>query len=151
MSPRSESILEDVLDRLRSYVKHHGYDVKSWFTDFDKYNNGYVTYNQFRRGIPNNLLSIEEEDILILRYGEDVSSTFNYFKMNVDVNRKAPRSDVDAAQLVAKLKVDADYDEYVPVGTEDLLHATMINHGQGKRTLTFAEDKIKKCILISNS
>ena len=149
LSPRSETILEEVIDRLRSYVKHHGYDVKSWFKDFDKYNNGYVTYNQFRRGIPQNLLSMEEEDILLLRYGEDVTSTVNYFKMNVDVNRKAPKPQVDAAQLVAKLKVDAEYEhEFVPVGTEDLLHANMINHAQGKRTLYFVEDKIKKCIFI---
>lgn len=88
LSPRSESVLSEVIERLRSYVKHHGSDVKSWFKDFDKYNNGYVTYNQFRRGIPQNLLSMEEEDILLARYGEPVTGTVNYFKLNTEVNRK---------------------------------------------------------------
>jgi hypothetical protein len=107
---------------------------------------GYVTYNQFRRGIPQNLLSLEEEDILLVRYGEPVTGTVNYFKMNTDVNRKAPKPKVDAAQLVAKLKLDADYEnEHVPVGTEELLHANLNSYGAGKPDLPAVEDKIKKC------
>ena len=43
LSPTSELMLQEVIERLRSYVKHHGSDVKSWFKDFDKYNNG--TFN----------------------------------------------------------------------------------------------------------
>jgi hypothetical protein len=88
LTPQSESVLHEVIERCRQYVKHHGSDVKSWFTDFDKHNNGYVTYNQFRRGIPQNLMSQEEEDLLLGQYGDEVTGTVNYFKMNTDVNRK---------------------------------------------------------------
>ena len=91
---------------------------------------------------------MEEEDILLARYGETVTGTVNYFKMNTDVNRKAPRPKVDAAQLVAKLKLDTDYEhEHVPVGTEELLHANLNSYGTGKPDLPIVEDKIKKCNL----
>nr|KAJ3422717.1 hypothetical protein HK105_006776 [Polyrhizophydium stewartii] len=146
LSPSSEQNLAEVISRLRSYVKHHGSDVKSWFKDFDKYNNGYVTYNQFRRGIPQNLLSMEEEDLLLTRYGEVLTGTVNYFKMNTDVNRKPPRPTIDQSQLVAKLKPSGDwYDDHVPVGTEELLHH---NNAQGsnKPSVEIIEEKIKKYV-----
>ena len=51
-------------------------------------NIGYITFNQFRRGIPQNLMSQEEEDLLLGEYSDSVTGTVNYFKMNTDVNRK---------------------------------------------------------------
>eukprot|EP00842_Homolaphlyctis_polyrhiza_P004257 jgi/Hompol1/4832/HPOL_001849-RA len=148
LSPNSEQTLVEVIRRLKSYVKHHGSDVKSWFKDFDKYNNGYVTYNQFRRGIPQNLLSMEEEDLLLARYGEVVTGTVNYFKMNTDVNRKAPRPIVDELQLVARLKPNAGwYDDHVPVGTEELLHHTNgPSYGTNKPNIELVEEKIKRYV-----
>ncbi|KAI8927203.1 hypothetical protein BC831DRAFT_187984 [Entophlyctis helioformis] len=147
LSPNSEQNLQEIIGRLRSYVKHHGSDLKSWFKDFDKYNNGYVTYNQFRRGIPQNLLSMEEEDLLLTRYGEAVTSTINYFKMNTDVNRKAPRPIVDHSQLVAKPKPNVDwYNEHVPVGTEELLHYPNAQLGEAKNNIQAVEEKIKKYV-----
>ncbi|KAI8815345.1 hypothetical protein BJ742DRAFT_876284 [Cladochytrium replicatum] len=104
LSPKSESVFKEVIDRLRSYVKHHGSDLKTWFKDFDKHNNGFITINQFRRGIPQNLLSLEEEDVLLNQYSDEVTGTVNYFKLNTDVNRKVRRQQlVSHAQLVAKL------------------------------------------------
>ena len=50
---------------------------------------GYVTQNQFRRGIPQNLLSQEEEDLLMSQYSDHLTSTVNYFKLNSDINRKS--------------------------------------------------------------
>lgn len=57
-------------------------------TIFISYRVGYITINQFRRGLPQNLLSLEEEDLLMSAYSDDITGTVNYFKMNTDVNRK---------------------------------------------------------------
>jgi hypothetical protein len=140
LSANSETLLQDVIDRLKSYVKHHGSDVKSWFTDFDKYKNGYVTFNQFRRGIPQNLLSMEEEDVLIARYG--FTGTVNYFKLNTHINRKAPRPPSHDQQL--SKKNNGWHDEHIPVGTEDLLHANLSYNDQP--SYNQVSEKIKKCI-----
>ncbi|KAJ3127798.1 hypothetical protein HK098_005797 [Nowakowskiella sp. JEL0407] len=142
LSPASESVVFSIIERLKSYVKHHGSDVKSWFKDFDKHNNGFVTENQFRRGIPQNLLSLEEEELLLYRYSDELTGTVNYFKLNTDVNRKVQRPKVNDAQLVAKLnKISAA--EHIPVGTEALLIPTDI-HNAHQATLDEIEDEIKK-------
>ncbi|KAH6588639.1 hypothetical protein BASA50_010600 [Batrachochytrium salamandrivorans] len=148
LSPSSEETLAKIISMLKSYVKHHGSDVKSWFKDFDKYNNGYVTYNQFRRGIPQNLLSISEEDLLLSKYSEIITGTVNYFKMNTDVNRKAPRPLVAQSQLVAKFKSRSDwYDEHVPVGTEELFYNTnQQSYESDSPKIDAIENKIKKYI-----
>ncbi|OAJ39816.1 hypothetical protein BDEG_23631 [Batrachochytrium dendrobatidis JEL423] len=146
LSPNSEASLAEIISILKSYVKHHGSDVKSWFKDFDKYNNGYVTYNQFRRGIPQNLLSMQEEDLLLLRYGGVVSGTVNYFKMNTDVNRKAPRPIVDQSQLGAKLQPRSNwYNKHIPVGTEELVYESSLQpHNSNRPRIDLVEEKIKK-------
>ncbi|KAJ3210533.1 hypothetical protein HDU82_007937 [Entophlyctis luteolus] len=145
LSPKSESVLKDVMDRLRQYVKHHGSDVKSWFKDFDKYNGGYITQNQFRRGIPQNVMSQEEEDLLLGQYSDDVTGSVNYFKMNTDVNRKEKhrRLRVDNAKLVAKQTTGDHENEHVPIGTEELLHAVGSHWGE-KPSSQFVENFIKK-------
>ena len=46
---------------------------------------------------------MEEEDVLLTRYGEPVTGTVNYFKMNTDVNRKGESLafiNVHAAQII---------------------------------------------------
>ncbi|KAJ3285182.1 hypothetical protein HDU79_007514 [Rhizoclosmatium sp. JEL0117] len=121
--PPPNPLLSDVIDRLRQYVKHHGSDVKTWFKDFDKYNGGYITANQFRRGIPQNVMSQEEEDLLVEQYCDKVTGSVNYFKMNTDVNRKVKRTRMDQAKLVKKDKGENVENEKVPIGTEELLHA----------------------------
>ncbi|KAJ8328299.1 hypothetical protein O5D80_003660 [Batrachochytrium dendrobatidis] len=148
LSPNSEASLAEIISILKSYVKHHGSDVKSWFKDFDKYNNGYVTYNQFRRGIPQNLLSMQEEDLLLLRYGGVVSGTVNYFKMNTDVNRKAPRPIVDQSQLGAKLQPRSNwYNKHIPVGTEELVYESSLQpHNSNRPRIDLVEEKIKKFV-----
>ncbi|KAJ3405397.1 hypothetical protein HDU80_001425 [Chytriomyces hyalinus] len=148
LTPKSESTLKEVMEHLRQYVKHHGSDVKSWFTDFDKYNGGYITENQFRRGIPTNLLSQEEEDVLLSQYSDQVTGTVNYFKMNTDVNRKekkSRRTGLDHATLTAKL-VYSDFveNEHVPIGTEELLHAVIGSHVNGKPSIEFVEELIQR-------
>jgi Ca2+-binding EF-hand superfamily protein len=40
-----------LVEKLRSYVQHHGSDVKSWYKDFDKHNSGFVTYNQVQTSL----------------------------------------------------------------------------------------------------
>ncbi|KXS18145.1 hypothetical protein M427DRAFT_29885 [Gonapodya prolifera JEL478] len=105
LPPDSELLLSLVLDKLSTFVKGHGTDVKSWFQDFDKHNSGYVTKNQFNRGLHFVLSTptfqfkegdvgwrkgIGEEflvDLLAVCYGDPVTKTVNYFKLNVDVNR----------------------------------------------------------------
>ncbi|KAI8916058.1 hypothetical protein EDD86DRAFT_250783 [Gorgonomyces haynaldii] len=145
LSPNSEEAVKDIIARMKSYVKHHGYDVKSWFTDFDKYNNGYVTYNQFRRGIPQNLLSMEEEDLLVTKYGDPVTATVNYFKLNTDCNRKTPRPKNPEAILVAKQKLNEFWLD-VPVGTEDLLHCGATESDVLPDYKLHVEEKVKKHI-----
>ncbi|KAI9346901.1 hypothetical protein BDR26DRAFT_916308 [Obelidium mucronatum] len=145
LTPKSESVLNDVIERLRQYVKHHGSDVKSWFKDFDKYNGGYITQNQFRRGIPPNVISLEEEELLLGQYSDNFTGTVNYFKMNTDVNRKEKRrTKLDHAKLVAKL-VPGEHieNEHVPVGTEELLHAVGAYWAE-KPSVQNVEDFIKK-------
>lgn len=144
LSPESEEWLDEVILRLKSYVKHHGYDVKSWFTDFDKYNNGYVTYNQFRRGIPQNLLSQEEEELLVAQYGEPLTGTVNYFKLNTTVNRKKPKAATTDQRLVAKAKQEDGYEEHIPLGTEEILHTVFT--ANVKPDCRTVEDKIKKIV-----
>ncbi|KAJ3264446.1 hypothetical protein HK104_006466, partial [Borealophlyctis nickersoniae] len=147
LSPDSETMLRDIIERLKSYVKHHGSDVKTWFKDFDKHNNGYITINQFRRGIPQNLLSLEEEDVLLSQYSDDVTGTVNYFKMNTDVNRKVRRPRFPHSQLVAKITPEyLNKEEHVPVGTEDLLHHAVSEYGPGGPRRDAVEDKIRKHI-----
>lgn len=140
VSPESQSILKNVMDRLRSYVRHHGGDVKSWFKDFDIHNNGYITINQFRRGIPQNLISMEEEDMLMSQYCHLNTGTVNYFKMNTDVNRKIRRNKPAQTQLVAK--TEEPKLEHVPVGTEELLHA--VTHSAIKPSIEKTHDEIMK-------
>jgi Ca2+-binding EF-hand superfamily protein len=88
LSPKSEEELTEIIKRLKLYRKCHGADPKSWFHDFDKNSKGWVNYNQFRRGMPQNLISREEEDLLIAKYGDPNSETVNYFKLHTDVMRK---------------------------------------------------------------
>ncbi|KAI9207587.1 uncharacterized protein BJ171DRAFT_561416 [Polychytrium aggregatum] len=141
LQPQEQTVLKDVIERLRSYVKHHGSDVKSWFKDFDKHNNGYITVNQFRRGIPSNLISLEEEDMLLKQYSDE-KKTVNYFKMNTDVNRKVKKPKPFYAQLVEKLHTKSDRDHTVPVGTEELLHA--VTHEKIKPSVALTEERIMR-------
>ncbi|KAJ3075759.1 hypothetical protein HDU98_006997 [Podochytrium sp. JEL0797] len=145
LTPHSESILNDVIERLRQYVKHHGSDVKTWFKDFDKYNGGYITQNQFRRAIPQNVMSQEEEELLMGQYSDSFPGTVNYFKMNTDVNRKAKKpTRMDHTKLVAKLATnDHIENEHVPIGTEELLHSVGPYWDQ-KPSIQNVEDFIKK-------
>ena len=65
-------------------MTHHGSDVKDWFTDFDKHKTGCITRSQFARGLPSNFLDDEEELLLCNQYCDD--NSFNYYKLNGDVN-----------------------------------------------------------------
>ncbi|KAJ3183990.1 hypothetical protein HDU85_001841 [Gaertneriomyces sp. JEL0708] len=103
-SSKSESAYQAILATLRAYVRWHGSDVKTWFKDFDKHNNGYVTINQFRRGLPPNLLTSQEQDLLISIYS--VADTVNYFKFNTDVNRKVRPYWRPDTRLVKRVEVD---------------------------------------------
>ncbi|KAJ1556965.1 hypothetical protein HK096_009839, partial [Nowakowskiella sp. JEL0078] len=146
LSPANESKYNEIIQRLRSYVNNHGGDPKSWFKDFDKHNNGFITFNQFRRGIPQNLLSLEEEDLLLYRYNDDVTGTVNYFKLNTDVNRKENKVRIPIKhdpQLIAK-QSKVYVNENVPVGTEALLLSSDIFCSSNPPTLDQVEDKIKK-------
>ncbi|KAJ3099126.1 hypothetical protein HDU97_003459 [Phlyctochytrium planicorne] len=143
LTPASQSILNEVIERLRQYVKHHGSDLKSWFKDFDRHNNGLITYNQFRRGIPQNLMSPDEEDLLLSQYTDEVTQTVNYFKMNTDVNRKVRKERLDNSKLVKRSAPDNMENEHVPVGTEELLHAVGV-YTSPHPTVNDVEDVIKK-------
>lgn len=107
---------------------------------------GYVTYNQFRRGIPQNLLSLDDEELLIERYGERVNGTVNYFKMNTHVNRQEPRPTNVDSQL-AKLNENCS-EEHVPVGTEELLHRNKSNE-TNKPNEQLIEEKIQKFVFLN--
>ncbi|KAJ3035330.1 hypothetical protein HDV00_004058 [Rhizophlyctis rosea] len=144
LSPESDVMLQDIIARLKSYVKHHGSDVKTWFKDFDKHNNGYITINQFRRGIPQNVLSQEEEDLLMNQYSDDLTGTVNYFKMNTDVNRKVRRPQRTPGSVLVAKPVHDHTLEYVPVGTEPLLHPIPPEYGPSGPDRDAVEDKIRK-------
>ncbi|KAJ2997789.1 hypothetical protein HDV02_005158 [Globomyces sp. JEL0801] len=142
VSPKSLATLKEVLKRLKAYGQHHGTDPKSWFTDFDKHKKGWVNYNQFRRGMPQNLLSIDEEDLLLERYGDSHSETVNYFKLHTDVTRKPPRPALYETQLLHRFKnVPGDYP---PIGTEEVLHTTVTTNEEPLDTIV--EDKIKQFV-----
>ncbi|KAJ3086780.1 hypothetical protein HK100_008592, partial [Physocladia obscura] len=106
----------------------------------------YITQSQFRRGIPQNVMSQEEEDLLLGQYSDQVTGTVNYFKMNTDVNKKdkISRKKLDHAKLVAKLAPGEHIEnEHVPVGTEELLHAVG-SYWAEKPSIDLVENYIKK-------
>ncbi|KAI8589300.1 hypothetical protein BDZ88DRAFT_444259 [Geranomyces variabilis] len=129
LSPTSECLLQSVIERLRAYVKSHGSDVKTWFNDFDKHNNGFITINQFRRGIPANLLSMKEQDLLVEQYSSNYS--VNYFKLNTDVNRKVRRpANPESTNIIAQ-RANPEYrTHFVPVGTEELIYPPKTQYKQ---------------------
>jgi len=137
-----QSAFNDLIEKIKSYVKHHGSDVKSWFRDFDKYHNGIVTYNQFKRGIPPNLLSGRDEERLMRQYGEKTRGTINYFKFNTDVTRKSiPRSANIKTKHFADVPPSEDSD--IPLGTEYLLISSS-NYEPGQLNISAIQEKIKK-------
>ncbi|KAJ3162858.1 hypothetical protein HDU86_003833 [Geranomyces michiganensis] len=143
LSPTSECVLHSVIDRLRAYVKSHGSDVKTWFNDFDKHNNGFITINQFRRGIPANLLSMKEQDLLVGQYSSNYS--VNYFKLNTDVNRKVRRPVNPESSTVIAQQPNPEYrTHFVPVGTEELIYPPKTQYAHFGPTGEEVEDKIKK-------
>jgi hypothetical protein len=107
------------------------------------YDIGWVNYNQFRRGMPQNLISSGEEDLLLARYGDPGSETMNYFQLHTDVTRKEPRVRIPGMQLVAKQKTAAEQeDERLPIGTEEVLS----HHYESKHTaIEEIESIIKQC------
>jgi Ca2+-binding EF-hand superfamily protein len=150
VSPQSEQKLKEIIQRLKAYGKHHGADPKSWFYDFDKNNKGilislgWVNYNQFRRGMPQNLISPGEEDLLLARYGDPGSETVNYFQLHTDVTRKEPRVRAPEQQLVAKQKTDAEHvAERLPIGTEEVLSH---HYGTKNTAIEEIEGKIKQFV-----
>lgn len=139
-APRSPIVVE-LLARLRSYVKHHGSDVKSWFRDFDQHNTGYITRSQFRRGFPVNLLDEEEEERLLECYAEE--NSVNYLKMNTDVNRKQrARNNADSGPGCAPY---GSMNAFIPVGTEDLLRC---NVRAAVPEVDGVKDMLKKSLVI---
>ncbi|KAI8915263.1 hypothetical protein DFJ77DRAFT_461862 [Powellomyces hirtus] len=143
LSPDSARALQQIIQRLKAFVKHHGSDVKTWFYDFDKHNNGFITINQFRRGIPANLLSMKEQDLLIDQY--TFHNSVNYFKLNTDVNRKVRRQVNQEPQSVVGPISNPNYrTQFVPVGTEELIYPPRERYNQFGPTGEEVEDKIKK-------
>jgi len=143
-SPKSQAIFAEIIVRLKSFVKHHGSDVKSWFKDFDQHNTGYITKSQFFRGFPPNLLSEDEAQILLSQYAGETGNTVNYLKMNTDVNRKSPRNRQIVNSIGSGQPVwQQNRNKYIPVGTEDLLHSSI---RAPVTALTSVQDRIKKIV-----
>ncbi|KAJ3255547.1 hypothetical protein HK103_006183 [Boothiomyces macroporosus] len=143
LSPKSEVQLKEIIQKLIAYNKHHGADPKSWFCDFDKNSKGWVNYNQFRRGMPQNLISSAEEDLLLARYGDPQTGTVNYFKLHTDVTRKPPKVAATGSHLVAKNKPDDFTDEHIPIGTEEVFNTT---HHSKSHLVSAIEDRIKQYV-----
>ncbi|KAJ3272592.1 hypothetical protein HDV01_005435 [Terramyces sp. JEL0728] len=143
LSPDSEVRLKEIIQKLIAYNKHHGADPKSWFYDFDKNSKGWVNYNQFRRGMPQNLISGSEEDLLLARYGDPQTGTVNYFKLHTDVTRKPPKVAATESHLVAKNKPDDFTDEHIPIGTEEVFNTT---HYSKSPQVSAIEDRIKQYV-----
>jgi hypothetical protein len=63
------------------------------------------------------LVSNDETELLIAKYGEQVAGTVSYFKMNADVNRKNPKPQTLDSILDSKLVLDDKrYNNNLPVG-----------------------------------
>ncbi|KAJ3380738.1 hypothetical protein HDU92_005792 [Lobulomyces angularis] len=143
-SPKSEVIFKEIISRLKSYVKHHGSDVKDWFEDFDAHNNGYITLSQFRRGIPQNILSESEQDIILNEYNDNTTNYVNYFKLNADVNRKVRRNRTTDNSILTNVEPNRENTEFFPVGTEELLLSYTYNPDLSNVKLV--ENKLKKYV-----
>ncbi|KAJ3133298.1 hypothetical protein HDU90_006246 [Geranomyces variabilis] len=104
---------------------------------------GFITINQFRRGIPANLLSMKEQDLLVEQYSSNYS--VNYFKLNTDVNRKVRRpANPESTNIIAQ-RANPEYrTHFVPVGTEELIYPPKTQYKQFGPTGDEVEDKIKK-------
>ncbi|KAI9175726.1 hypothetical protein H9P43_006090 [Blastocladiella emersonii ATCC 22665] len=123
LSPKTQARCLELIDRIRAYVRHHGFDVKSWYRDFDKHNSGFVTVNQYRRGFPASLLTAEEIDTLLVMYKDHGTDTVNYFKFNVHVNRKVRPPRVEPSNRLVPQKAADEHPMRAPVGTEVLLES----------------------------
>ncbi|KAL7752995.1 hypothetical protein RI367_001446 [Sorochytrium milnesiophthora] len=120
ISAASLQRLAEIIERFHQYVLHHGCDVKSWFCDFDKHNNGLVTINQFERGIPDHLVDADEMEFLLRVCVDETTQTVNYFKLNAAVNKQRHLDKVDSA---LQLTPTSKQEEHIhpPIGTEALL------------------------------
>ena len=109
-----------VIKTLNEYTKNHGSDVKTFFSDFDKQNSGFITTSQFRRGLPANLLTAEQQDILYSVFYDTDRKTFNYFKLDRQVQRSKHQIEAPQQKKLEKITKSANVD-LVPIGTEELL------------------------------
>eukprot|EP00743_Colponemidia_sp_Colp-15_P002007 GILK01002181.1.p1 GENE.GILK01002181.1~~GILK01002181.1.p1 ORF type:complete len:916 (-),score=199.27 GILK01002181.1:158-2905(-) len=82
-TPRSQSKLDELLDKLRAAAHSRGLIIKYCYQDFDRRNLGTVSQSQFRRALPFQL-SAEEVDLLVARYTDD-RNDINYRAFHEDV------------------------------------------------------------------
>ncbi|KAI9223116.1 hypothetical protein BC828DRAFT_376731 [Blastocladiella britannica] len=123
LSPEIVQQCNELIDRIRVFVRHHGHDVKSWFRDFDRFHSGLVTANQFRRGFPPGLLSVDEIETLLLMFNVEGDGV-NYVKLNTQVNRrKHVGTEVPVHRLAPKSETPTAYGgpHHPPIGTEIVL------------------------------
>ncbi|ORZ38445.1 hypothetical protein BCR44DRAFT_1428282 [Catenaria anguillulae PL171] len=123
LSPSVEAKCLELIERIRVYVRHHGFDVKSWYRDFDSHNSGIVTVNQYRRGFPPNLLTPEEMDVLMLMFHDHGAETVNYKKLNTLVNRRSPIQPDQSGNRLVPTNAAAPH-HHAPVGTEIILESS---------------------------
>lgn len=109
----------DLLETVKQYVRHHNCDVKSWYKDFDKHNAGIITVNQYLRGFPANLLTMDEMMELLTLFSD--SSQVNYFKFNNIVNKQKKQK-----QKQTQTRLSPTLIEHAPIGTESVLESQQL-------------------------
>mmetsp|Transcript_84840 Transcript_84840/g.245299 ORF Transcript_84840/g.245299 Transcript_84840/m.245299 type:complete len:497 (-) Transcript_84840:59-1549(-) len=66
LTPTRQSKVERVEDRIRTYVKKRGAEMKPMFQDFDRANRGYISRSQFARIMSSMNLDLDEQAIALL-------------------------------------------------------------------------------------
>jgi hypothetical protein len=159
--------LEHGMSLLRAKVRNEGTVVKFFFTDFDRHNIGFVSENQFRRGLEMMFPGgSADEDLvqLIVRTYKDNSGDVNYrrFAKDTDIGPAysallgpaKPNQDADTAfgSLLTRREGgvhDVSEAEAALLAIEAKMHFTMFT--EGIRLNDFFEDldKMRKCKLVS--
>eukprot|EP00003_Mantamonas_plastica_P018166 TRINITY_DN297_c0_g2_i5.p1 TRINITY_DN297_c0_g2~~TRINITY_DN297_c0_g2_i5.p1 ORF type:complete len:764 (+),score=292.56 TRINITY_DN297_c0_g2_i5:51-2342(+) len=103
---------------LASICSIRGYNLKSFFTDWDKQNTGYVTYHQFMQGLNGFQLSQSEIDLLLKKYASKDDDHRSIGGVGGKVNYR------DLHDVVEKLVRSSERTDF-EFGTEDALRSSV--------------------------
>ncbi|EPZ36278.1 hypothetical protein O9G_003436 [Rozella allomycis CSF55] len=134
--------MQPTFGKIHQWIKHHGANLKSWFRDFDRHHNGYVTIGQFLRSLPQNLFTEKESQELLKLYLDEKRGQVNYFRLDLDMNNSHERMTHEYRAVHSKGQHHKN--AHVPIGTENIL----LEEDELPEQIdsVYVEDKIRKIV-----